>query len=441
MAHRANLRTTLAACAALMLASGGASALSLVEAYEKARLHDPVYRAAFYANESGKEYRVLGRANLLPSISGSYAASKNRADIEAGGRVTHPSYRSHSGNVSLRQPLFNVDAWGRYKQGVAQTNASAAQFDADGQALILRVVSAYIEALFANDQVALATASRDMFIEQNKVNATLFKKGEGTKTDMLETQARLDLAEAKLLEAQDAQLAAKTTLAAIIGDEVTELDSLGAAFRVRPADKAGFDAWKAAALENNPELKAQMYSIDIARAEVLKARAGHAPRLDFVASYARNDSETINTLEQKSTVRSVGVQLNVPIYSGGSVNAATRQAIANQERAKADMEGKINKILLDLRKDYDSVASSVTRIDALVKAVESAKLLMTATTQSIKGGVRINLDLLNAQEQLYTAQRDLAQARYTYLLGSLKLRAGSGALSSDDVRDIAANFR
>ena len=440
MANRVKLQFTLTA-AVLMMASGGASALSLVEAYEKARLHDPVYRAAFYANESGKEYRVLGRSNLLPSISGSYAANKNRADIDYGTRITHPAYVSHSGNISLRQAVFNLDAWARYKQGQAQSNASAAQFDADGQALILRVVGAYIEALFADDQVALAAASRDMFGEQNKVNATLFKKGEGTKTDMLETQAKLDLAEAKLLEAKDIQLAARTTLGGIIGDDVTKLDSLTTAFRVRPADKAGFEAWKKAALERNPELKAQMYSVEIARAEVLKARAGHSPRLDFVASYAKNDSETINTLEQKSTVRSIGVQLNVPIYAGGAVNASSRQAVANQERARADMEGKTNRVLLDLRKDYDSVASSVTRIEALLKAVESAKLLMTATTQSIKGGVRINLDLLNAQEQLYAAQRDLAQARYTYLLGSLRLRAGSGALSSDDVREIAANFR
>ena len=434
------LHITVAA-AALMMASSGACALSLVEAYEKARLHDPVYRAAFYANESGKENRILGRANLLPTISGNYSAYKNRTDIEAGGRVTHPAYTSRAGNVSLRQAVFNLDAWARYKQGQAQSNASAAQFEADSQALILRVVAAYIEALFSDDQVALASASRDMYTEQNKVNATLFKKGEGTKTDMLETQARLDLSEAKLLEAKDLQLAARTTLSGIIGDDVTRLDSLSTAFKVRAADQAGFEAWKKAALERNPELKSQMYSVEIARAEVLKARAGHTPRLDLVATYAKNDSDTINTLEQKSTVRSIGVQLNVPIYSGGSVNAATRQALANQERVRAEMDGRTNKVLLDLRRDYDSVASSVTRIEALLKAVESAKLLMTATTQSIKGGVRINLDLLNAQEQLYTAQRDLAQARYTYLLGSLKLRAGSGALSSDDVREIAANFR
>lgn len=426
---------------AMLLLPGAASALTLVEAYEKARLHDPVYRAAFYSNEGGKENRILGKAGLLPTISGSYGASKNRSDIQRGPSLTHPSYTSRSGNVSLRQAIFNVEAYARYRQGQAQALASAAVFDYEGQALIVRVTGAYIEALFTEDQLALAVASRDMYLEQNKVNARLFEKGEGTRTDMLETQARLDLAEAKVLEAKDLNVAARTTLAGIIGDEVGKLDTLGPAFRTRPPEKGGFDAWKAEALARNPRLLAQMHSVDVARAEVLKNRAGHLPKLDFVASYGKNTSETINTLGQDSTTRSVGVQLNVPLYAGGSVNAASRQAVAAQERARAELDGKTNEVLLDLRKDYDALVSSVSRIEALVKAVESATLLITATTQSIKGGVRINLDLLNAQEQLYTAKRDLAQARYSYLLATLRLRAGTGALSSDDVREIAGNFR
>jgi protease secretion system outer membrane protein len=428
-------------CAAAMLSCGAAQALGLVEAYEKARLHDPQYRAAFHAGEAGREYRVLGRAGLLPGVSGSYAANRNRADISSGVHVTHPAYASHAASVSLRQALFNLESYARYRQGQAQSNASAAQFESEAQALILRVVGAYFEAMFADDQLALATASRDMVVEQNKVNATLFKKGEGTRTDVLETESRLALAEARLLEAKDVQVAARANLAALTGDEVDALDTLGTTFTVRSADRSGFEGWKAAALARNPELKAQLFGVDAARAEVLKARAGHLPRLDFVATYARNDSETINTLNQDSTVRSVGVQLTVPLYAGGAVDAAARQAVANHERARAEMEVKTSKVLLDLRKDYDAVASSVARIDALVKAVAAASLLIDATTQSIKGGVRINLDLLGAQEQLYTARRDLAQARYAYLLATLRLRAGAGALSSDDVREIGAYFR
>ncbi|MES2320229.1 MAG: TolC family outer membrane protein [Pseudomonadota bacterium] len=429
------------ACAALVTASGAAQALSLVEAYEKARLHDPQYRAAYFASEGGKEYRVLGRAALLPSVAGSYAASRNRTDISSGTRFAQPVYSSHAASVSLRQSLFNVEALARYRQGQAQSKASAAQFDADAQALILRVVGAYFEAVFADDQVALALASRDMVAEQDKVNATLFKKGEGTRTDMLETGSRLALAEARLLEAKDGQLAARSALASLIGDEVDQLDTLGKGFQLRAADQAGFARWKEAAMAANPELKAQLYGVEAARAGLQQSRAGHLPRLDFVATYAKNDSETINTLNQDSTVRNVGVQMNVPIYSGGAVDAAARQAAANHERARAELEGRTGKVLLELRKDYDAIVSSVARIDALVKAVAAASLLIDATTHSIKGGVRINLDLLSAQEQLYTARRDLAQARYAYLLATLRLRAGAGALSSDDVREVGAHFR
>ncbi len=427
--------------AAAMLASGGASALSLFEAYEKARVHDPLYRAAFYANESGKENKIIGRANLLPQISGSYNANKNRADILAGGRQTQPEYFSRAASVQLRQSLFNMDAYSRYKIGEAQTKASAALFDSESQKLVLRVVGAYVEAVFTDETVALATATRDMYAEQSKVNARLFQKGEGTKTDTLETQARLDLAEAKLLEAKDNQVAARTTLSAIIGEEVTKLDTLAPNFRVRPTDTVGFDTWKQVMLDSNPELQAQLFGVEAARAEVLQAKAGHLPRLDFVATYSKNDSETINTLNQESTVRSLGVQLTVPLYAGGSVSAATRQAVARQERAKAEMEVKSGEILVNLRKDYDLLMSSVARINALNKAVDSARLLIRATEQSIKGGVRINLDLLGAQEQLYTAQRDLAQARYTYLLGALRMRSATGELTGADVREMALSFR
>jgi protease secretion system outer membrane protein len=426
---------------ALLCHSGSASALGLLEAYRAALANDPTYQAAFYANEGGKENRILGRAGLLPSVSASYSASRNNTDITTGKLVQHPKYLSRSTNIGLRQSIINLDAIARYKQGKAQADASAAQFDAARQDLIVRVVGAYIEALFADDQMALSKAQRDTLLEQKQVNDRLFKAGEGTRTDMLEVQARLDLAEAKLLEAEDNRKATLTTLSGIVGQEVTSLDGLAPQFHVRPSDRASYEEWKATALARNPELKAQELGVEVAHQEVNKQRAGHMPRLDFVANYARGSSDTLNTINQDSTVRSLGIQLNVPIYAGGAVSASTRQAQAGELRAKAELEAKKDKILLDLRKEYDSTASSVTRIEALVKATESARLLMTATTQSIKGGVRINLDLLAAQEQLYTAQRDLAQARYTYLVGLLRLRAAAGTLSADDVEEIAAYFR
>jgi protease secretion system outer membrane protein len=434
-----------AVTASLMLQTAHASAMSLLQAYEAALQNDPNYRSAVHENVAGQEYKNLGRSNLLPNVGVSYSTNKNRADITAPnflGRetTTHPEYTSKAGVLSLRQPLLNLDGIARYRQGVAQTNYSDAQFFGRGQELVLRVVSAYADALYAEDQLALSTAQRDAYAEQMRVNERMFQKGEGTKTDTLETRAKYDLAEAQVLEARDNLTTARNTLAGIVGQEVTQLEPLADNFQVKPMEPADFDAWKTLALDRNAEIAAQRYAVEASRQEINKSRAGHAPRVDLVAAYSKNTSETITTLNQDATVRSVGVQVTVPLYSGGSVNAATRQSVANHEKAKSDLEAKTNQVLVELRKQYNLLQSSISRIDALVKSVGSSDMLIEATRQSIKGGVRINLDLLNAQQQLYAARRDLAQARYNYLLSYLRLRNAAGTLNADDLGMVAGYF-
>lgn len=433
------------ALSSAMLYAGSASSMTLLQAYEAAVVNDPTYQQAVQDAEAGKEYRILGRSNLLPSVQGNYSASKVHADLIT--RVgntkipSSPEYISRSSSVSFRQTLFNLDALARYKQGNAQSDYARENFVGRTHEMVVRVISAYMDALFANEQVRISTAQRDMYLEQKAVNDLLFKKGEGTKTDMLETQARLELAEAQVLEAKDNQQTQLATLAGIVGQEVTSLEELRPDFRVQNLLEGDFESWRKKALEQNPDLQAQVYAIEAARQDVNKSRAGHAPRLDFVASYSKVDAETLNTNNQDSTSRSIGIQLTVPIYSGGAVSATTRQSSANLERAKAELQLRTDRVMVELRKQYAAVLSSVARIQALDKAVSSGELLITATEQSIKGGVRINLDLLNARQQLYTSQRDLAQARYTYLLSLLKLRAAAGELGPDDVRQVAAYFR
>jgi protease secretion system outer membrane protein len=439
----------LAVKSALMVGTlayaGSASSVTLMQAYEAALSNDPTYRSAAQESAAGKEYVNLGRSNLLPQISGSYSSSKIRADLTqpiAGiPYTTHPVYYSRNATAQVRQTLFNLDAYARYKQGVAQTNYSNEVFDLRTQEMLLRVTSAYIDVLFTTEQVELSTSQRDTLLEQKKVNDRMFEKGEGTRTDMLETQSKLDLAEAQLLESLDNQQNVRATLSTLIGGEVGDVDQLRPDFRIAPLPEGGFETLKKSVMDENPDIKSQMYAIDIAKQEVNKARAGHAPRVDLVASYTKSTADTLNTYTQDSTQRAIGIQVNIPLYSGGAVNAQSRQAVANLEKAKADLQVKLDKIELDLRKSYLSVVSSTAKISALNKAVESAQMLVLATEQSIKGGVRINLDLLNAKQQLYTSQRDLAQARYTYLLNRLKVRAAAGTLGREDLVELTSYFR
>jgi outer membrane protein, protease secretion system len=434
-------RTACAAAVLLLAASGNAGAIGLQAAYQAALKNDPAFRMNYYESESAKENAVLGRSTLLPSVSAQFSGSRNVADQEIGKTLSHPRYISHSSSVQLRQPLLNMDGIARYRQGKVQKQQGEALYEASTNEVAIRVVSAYCDALFADDQAALAQVQRDMYLEQQKVNQRLFEKGEGTKTDMLETKARLDLAEAQLVEARDNATAMRDTLAGVIGMEPGELDRLSNGFRVGDLDIGPFEKWQKLALANNHELEAARLAVENARLEISKQRAGHFPRVDLVATYNKANSETLNTFNQDTINRTIGVQVNIPIYQGGAVNASTRQAAAGYERAKADLDVRTNKLMVELRKAHSVVQSSVNKIEALVKAVESGKELMKATEQSIKGGVRINLDLLNAQQQLFTSQRDLAQARYGYLIGLMRLRAFSGDVGDSDIRQMAAYFR
>ncbi|MDO8456695.1 MAG: TolC family outer membrane protein [Burkholderiaceae bacterium] len=445
-------------CIAILALSQQAKALSLLQAYEAALANDPAYLAAIQENLAGQQYKVIGRAGLLPNISANYSKYKNRAEItttkhleavdvtstEPDSAKTQTSvppedrkYSSYSGSIQLRQPLFNLDALARYQQGISQTQASDAQFVARSQDLILRLASLYSTAKYNEDQLAQAISQRDAYAEQQRANERMLQSGEGTKTEVLEAQAKFDLAEAQVLEARDDLAHARNSLASMIGQEVTELDSLTPDFVAKPVLPNTFELWKAIALERNAEISIQKFLIESANQEVKKSWAGHVPKLDLVASVSKNNSDTVSTFEQNAYVRSIGVQLSVPLYAGGAVSAITAQAIANFAKAQADLDAKTKQVLLELRKHHSLTVSGVLRIAAAEKSLNSALLLVDATQKSVKGGVRTNLDVLNAKHQVFEARRDLELARYNFLLSTLRLRFYAGTLGADDLKEIA----
>ena len=298
--YRIKSSVTAAVLAAM---SCDASAISLLQAYEAALANDPAYLAAIQDNKAGQQYKVIGRASLLPNISANYSKNINKSEISTtrslvpvGVTTSEPpvepdsvkaqatispeerKYSSLATSIQLRQSVFNLEAWARYKQGISQTLASDAQFLARSQDLILRLASFYATTKYNEDQLALTSSQRDAYAEQKRANERMLQSGEGTKTEVLEAQAKFDLAEAQVLEARDDLAHARNALASMIGQDVTDLDSLDPNFIAKPVTPNSFEAWKEIALERNAEIAIQRFLIESASQEINKNWAGHAPK-------------------------------------------------------------------------------------------------------------------------------------------------------------------
>ncbi len=429
--------------------------IGILDAYSLALEKDPTYRAAIKEKEAGDENENIGRAGLLPKVSLNYQNSPRNwqtqkypaSDIfgnSLGEATKRQQYRSHSSSITLTQPLFDYEAYARYKAGVAQTMMSDERYRGKLLDLAVRVINAYVEVAYSKDQIALAEAQKAAYKEQLTLNDRLMSAGEGTITDVSETQARYSLAEAQVIEARDALDAAQRELEVIIGMPLNQLDELQVLrpgkFKVAPLIPSKFEDWQKIALENNPVLAASRHGVDAAKYDVERNRAGFMPQVQLYASHSENDSSSDNTVNQKYRTDSIGVQVSMPIYSGGGVSASTRQAAARYGQAMYEMDAQTGTTLNDLRKQYNLCISSRAKVAAYELAVQSATTQVTATRQSVLAGQRVNVDVLNAEQQLYSAQRDLASAKYAYIKSWITLLSDSGTLDEKDVMRVAQYF-
>ncbi|MEX3894778.1 TolC family outer membrane protein [Paraburkholderia sp. BR10954] len=424
-------------------------AVGLADAYEAALGHDPIYAAAAQEKAAGDANRAIGRSYLLPSLSANYANYRNWTGTtylgsQYGNQSINQVYHAYSEGVSLRQPLINYEGLARYRYGKAQALASDAIFDDRREDLLVRVLSAYTDTVFAFDQLALAFAQKTTLDEQLASNKAMFRNGEGTRTDILETSAKLELANADVADAQDSLDNAAHALDAVTGmslsADVAKLDRLSDAYQPSMPSPAGFEQWRDIALDSNAELIAKRHTVEAARQQLEVAHAGFYPRVDLVASIGKNQSNTVDTIGQRYLTKAVGVEVTIPLYSGGLVRASSEQASANYQRTQFELQDTTNKVLIELRKQYNLCVSSLGRIRALQSAVDSATLLITATHKSVEAGTRTNLDVLSATQQLYQAKRDLARARYQYMIANLALRHAAGILTAQDLYETARWF-
>ncbi|GAA3590442.1 TolC family outer membrane protein [Gibbsiella greigii] len=422
--------------------SAPGQALGLVEAWRQALSHDPVFQAAIHARNAETEEKNIGRAALLPKINYDYSHSRNDSTVTSGELRSDRHYNSHASTLSFQQPLLDYEAWSRYQQGGAAAQMGNEQLRDAGQQLLVRLFQAYSNVLFSQEEIALVEAQRRAYREQYRLNQRLFEQGEGTRTDILETEARLNLADAQLIEAQDNLNLSEQELAKLLGAPIAavQLAPLNARFTPRPLQPANFGHWQNLALHHNAQLLALSQSLAVSRYEIERSRAGHLPRVTLVANARKSSSDSESSYNQKYDTRSIGVQVSVPLFAGGGVSAATRQAGERYQQAAKEKDEQILTVQLELRRQFNLVTSSQAKIKAYQLAERAAQALVLATRKSVSGGERVNLDVLNAEQQLYSTRRDLAEARYAWLSAWLQLRYYAGTLDEQTLRQLAAYF-
>lgn len=434
------------AVAATTVTMGAApsSMLDLAQVYRLALQQDSTIRASRAAADAGRERIPQARSQFFPNISASMSRSKNSLETTAPNflgtpTTTEDSYKSSNDALTLRQPLFRPAVAANFRQAKALVTDSESVLERDQQNLVIRVTQAYFEALLAEEQVTLVAVQKAAFTTQVDAATKLFAGGSGTRTDIDEAKARLDLTVAQELEAKQNVELARRQLQVLIDQPVTALAPIDVR-RLQLTDPVpvGVEAWTALAEDLSPELRSARAQIDAARADIDKAKAGHWPTLDAIAQISRSDSENVTRLNTIYSQKMIGLQLNVPIFQGGYVNSQVREALALLERA----ENRLDEIRKDLNvrvhREYRGVTEGVLKVRALEQAVRSSEQLALSSRRSFEAGVRTRLDILNAEQQLGAARRDLAQARFMYLNARARLKALTGGLKAENIDEINA---
>jgi outer membrane protein/protease secretion system outer membrane protein len=432
----------MAMMASAMTLSAQASALDFKQVYQAALEQDATIRASRAAADSGRERLPQARAGLLPQISASAGRNFNSLDTTSPNILgelgtTNDRYFSDNKSVQLRQPVVNMQRWLQFEQAKSMVAETEATLDRDLQNLVVRVAGAYFEYLMSDEQLELVLAQKKMYTSLVDAAKKGIAAGSGTRTDIDDAQARLDMASAQELEARQNQDQTRRQLEVLINQPVASVAKLNVpALKLVGPVPASLDEWTSRAEKNSPEIKAMQARLEAARREVSKSQAGHLPTLDAVAQWSNSGSENITRINSRYENKSIGLQLNVPLFSGGYVNSTIRQAVAEQTRAEETLEALRRDLGVRVHKEFRGVSEGVMRVRALEQAVRSADQMMKSTQMSFKAGSRTQLDVLNAQQQYTMALRDLAQARFVYLMSKVKLAslAGDDAVASvDDV--------
>ena len=426
----------------LFAAASSAWSMDLLQAYDAARQQDATVLAARAAAAAGRERLPQARSQLFPSISASAQQTDNRLksttpNFQGIEQTQNTQYPSSNQTITLRQPLYRPYVSAQVRQAKAQIDDSEASLAQEEQSLAVRVAGAYFEAMLSLDQLALVVAQRTTTSTQLDATRKTFAAGSGTRTDIDETQARLDQIMATEIEARQNVDFTRRQLEVLVNQPVRELSTLNIA-KLTPSEPQPntLEAWTEKAEQTSPQLLSLRAQLEAAREEVRKINTGHLPTLDVVAQWQRSQSENTTNSTNRYTNTSLGLQLNIPIFQGGYVNSQVRQALAAQERASQLLEAGRRDLGVRVFREFRSVLENVPKIKALERALASAEQLVVSNRKSFQAGSRTVVDILNAEQQRTLVLRDLAQARYVYLASNLRLLALAGQADQQAVTNI-----
>ncbi|MET0541652.1 MAG: TolC family outer membrane protein [Variovorax sp.] len=430
--------------AALLVAlSLPAHGQSLIELYDAARGYDATYKAALAQYDASIARAAQAKAGILPAVGLSGSAVHTNINVETPQADISRKINTQAGGVNATQPLYRPANWATYEQGKRQVDIAQAVLTSAEQDLIVRVSQGFFDVLASQDTLALVRAQKAATSEQLASAKRNFEVGTATITDTREAQARFDLNVAQEIAAENDLQIKKIALDELVGRIGTNPTPLAAPVTLPALLPADVNAWVAQAEEVHPAIIQAKLGVDVAGLEVKKAEAGHKPTLDVQAGYnVTNNPQGTTTALGKSRINAstVGVVFNMPLFAGFATENRIKETLALEDQSRSILDSTRRTVNQATRSVYLSLVSGAGQVKALEAAEASSQSALDANRLGYQVGVRINIDVLNSQSQLYQTKRDLALARYGVLLGNLKLRQANGTLVRTDLEPINATL-
>ncbi|MDZ7920178.1 TolC family outer membrane protein [Rhodoferax sp.] len=423
---------------ALALAGGALPSLqaqSLVDLYTAARGFDASYQSAKSQFDATLAKSAQARAAILPTANFALGASRSNQEVLPS---AERSYGSQTATISASQPLYRPANWASYEQGNKQVALAQAQLQAAEQDLIVRVSQTYFDVLASTDSLAFVKSQKTAVAEQLASAKRNFEVGTSTITDSREAQARFDLVIAQELAAENDLRVKTIALNQLVGKSDAAPKPLAAPVVLAPLEPADAEVWVQQSISRHPGIAQQEVALEVAKLETAKAEAGHKPTLDLTGSYSavNNNGTSTATADSRVNVATIGVSFNLPLFAGFSTQNRIKETLALEDKARTDLEATKRAVAQGTRTAFFGVLSGQGQVKALEAAEASSQSALEANKLGYQVGVRINIDVLNSQSQLFDTKAKLAKARYDVLVGGLKLKQANGTLVAEDLNPI-----